>query len=335
MKSILKIISTILFCALSLGALAQDANSLVKEGIELNNARNYTGAIEKYKAALTLEPANINANYQIAFSLNALGKGSDALPYLQNVVEGNASANIMAASYGLMGSIYDKLSQAQKSVDSYKLAIKADSTDHSMYYNLGLAYFRNRQYAEAEQSAIAAIGLKPDHAASIRLYALVTFHQNKRMPALLALCHFLWLEPTGAKNDEAYTNLQSILKGGELKAGQTSGTVSADTRELNQAITTVVAGANNKKYPTPATLLSEQLKAIFAAAGNLAKKQTGGSLLYNKLVNRYYKLAQTGNMPAFANYISQANDKGAAAFVKTKSASITALDAWVKEQGVL
>jgi tetratricopeptide (TPR) repeat protein len=53
---------------------------LIKQGIQLNNQQNYAGAIEKYKQALTAEPDNAQANYQLAFSLNASGKGTDGHP---------------------------------------------------------------------------------------------------------------------------------------------------------------------------------------------------------------------------------------------------------------
>jgi tetratricopeptide (TPR) repeat protein len=289
----------ILLAALTFGlnAAAQDARTLIKEGVELNNARNYTAAIEKYKAALLLEPANASANYQLAFSLNATGKGIDALPYLQKAVTGDATPAIQSAAYALMGSIYDKAAQPQKAIDSYTLALKTDTANATLHYNIGLAYFRTRQYAQAEQSALAALSIEPKHPGSTRLYALVTFHQNKRAPALMALCRFLALEPKGPKSAEAYGNLQSILKGGALKAepGVKAPVIDAQTRRLNEVISTAVATVDKRKYTPTSALLTKQLSAVFLQLGPLVTKQDG-DVYFKGLAAEYYQLAVDGGV---------------------------------------
>lgn len=221
-----KIWLTATLCLAGIYCFAQttgDAKMLITEGVALNNQKDYAGAESKYKAALSIDPESIQANYQMAFSLNAQGKGVEAIPYLQKVVKGQASTAIISSAYELMGSVYDKANQTQQAIDTYKEGIKANPAYQSMYYNLGLAYFRNRQYAEAENSAIEAIKLDPKQASSMRLYALVTFHQNKRAPALLGFCSFLLLEPNTARSAEAYGNIQHIIQGGVLKPepGQT------------------------------------------------------------------------------------------------------------------
>ncbi|RYE22937.1 MAG: tetratricopeptide repeat protein [Sphingobacteriales bacterium] len=321
MKPTLKHFITLIVLTFTLTSYAQDARSLVKEGITLNNAKQYAGAIEKYKAALSLEPDNATANYQIAFTLNTTGKATDALPYLQKVVAADASPAVIASAYGLMGSIYDKTAQPQKAVECYLQAIKTDPANYMTHYNLGLTYFRIRQYAEAEKSALAALAIDPKHNESIRLYALVTFHQDKRAAALMALCRYLSLVPAGPKSTEAYGNLQSILKGGALKAepGVKPPVADAQTRELNRAITTAVNTVDKQKYTSPATLLSKQLSVLFTQLGPIVEKQTANTPFFSGLAAQYYQLAQTDRMMAFANFISQSGDKSAAAWVKAHS----------------
>lgn len=319
MKRVIKLFVAGIAVVLSINAYAQDARALVNEGISLNNARQYAGAIEKYKAALQLEPGNTNANYQMAFSLKAMGKAADAMPYLQKVVTADASPAVMASAYSLMGNIYEQTAQLQKAIDSYRQAVNADTANYSHHYNLGLAYFRARQYNQAEKSALSALTIEPKHQESIRLYALVTFHQNKRAPALLALCRYLSLAPTDPSSAEAYGNMQSILKGGTLKTepGAKAPVADSRNRELNQAITAAVNTVDKRKYTAAATLLSSQLSAVFMRLGPLTEKQTRNDAFFTTLAARYYKLAQTDSMPAFANFISQSVDKAAAAWVKT------------------
>lgn len=319
----------------AIAAKAQDARSLIKEGTQLHNAHNYAGAIEKYKAALKLEPDNSSANYQLGFTLNASGKGSDALPYLQKAVDSDVSALIAAAVYNLMGSIYDHSAQPQMAIDSYRLGIQADSASHALHYNLGLAYFRNRQYAEAEKSARDALKIEPKHPGSIRLYALVSFHQDKRAAAFLSFCRFLWLAPNNAKSAEAYGNIQHILKGGTLKAepGKKAVlSVDSDTKNLNQAITMAVRAVPKVDYPLAADLFSAQLKMIFKEIGQLAEKQNGNDLWFTNLAQYYYKLSQTNHVEVFARVISQRVDKQAAKWLNDHPQQKIDLEEWAGEE---
>ncbi|MGN8067859.1 tetratricopeptide repeat protein [Mucilaginibacter sp. SG564] len=302
----LKLIGSFILFSIAAHAQNADISTLVKEGIELNNAHNYAGAIEKYKQALSSDPENTQANYQIAFSLFSSGKGTEGVPYLDKVVK--TSNNFTGPAYELLGSIYDAAKQPQQAIDAYKAGIKIKPDYQPLYFNIGLAYFRAAKYADAEQAAIEAIKLDPKHANSQRLYALVCFHQNKRGPALLALCNFLLLEPDGPRSAEAYTNMQSILKGGALKTDSKTG---ADNIVLNKAIATAAATTDNRRYASPADLLSAQLKTIFIAIGQLSEKQTANDFFRNYYAGFFYKLAQTEHMPAFARLMDLSANKAA------------------------
>jgi tetratricopeptide (TPR) repeat protein len=324
MKPILKHLIIAVLLTTVLPCFAQDARTLIKEGSELADKKQYANAIDKYKAALTLEPNNSTANYQMAFSLNAAGKAKEAIPYAQKVTTSDASAAVISSAYSLMGNIYDKSAQPKQAIENYLQAIKTDSANYKLHYNLALAYFRARQYNQAEQSALKVLTHEPKHTGSVRLYALVTFHQNKRAPALLALCYFLSIDPKGPSSAEAYGNLQSILKGGSLKIapGEKPPATDAQTRELNQAIVTAASTVDKGKQ-APATFLSKQLSAVFTSIGRVNQKQPTDAPFFNDLATRYAQLAQSNRMTAFANYISQSVDKAATAWVKAHSAEVS------------
>lgn len=309
-----------------------EAKILVAEGIALNNQKDYTGAEAKYKAALNIDPENIQASYQMAFSLNAEGKGITAVPYLQKVIKGPASAAVITSAYELLGSIYDRANQTQQAIDTYKEGIRANPAYQSMYYNLGLAYSRNKQYPEAENSAIEAIKLDPKHTSSMRLYALAAFHQNKRAAALLGFCSFLLLEPNTARSAEAYGNIQHIIQGGILKPepGQPQPQpLNANNTALNIAITQAIAPLAKRKYASAGDLLAAQLKAIFVAIGALAEKQTGDDFFRQYQAGYFNQLAQTPNVPAFARLVSLSTPESAQ-WAKANAQQMTDLDNWIK-----
>jgi tetratricopeptide (TPR) repeat protein len=307
MKPLLKTLLSLLILANSSMVSAQnsgDAQSLNKEAVQLNKEKKYTEAVEKYKQALKIDSANVYSNYGIAYSLLAAGRGKEGIPYLEKVIKANTP--ITAWAYDVLGSIYDKDHESAKAIEAFNKGIKADPKYQSLYFNLGLVYFRDKKFADAEKCAIAAIKIDPKHASSQRMYALVCFHQNKRVAALLGFCSFILLEPQTARSAEAYGNIQHILQGGVLKLGPGEAMLmpDANTIALNLALTQAVAEAAKKKYATPGDLLTEQLKDIFIAVGELTEKQTGDDFFRKYYANYFYQLAQSPDMPAFARQIS-------------------------------
>lgn len=308
---------------------APDASSLIKEAVQLNKDGKYAQAADNYSAALKLDPDNVYANYGIAFSLLAEGKGDDGIPYLQKVVATNNA--ITAWAYDLMGTIYDKDHNSAKAIDAFNQGIKTDPKYQRLYYNLGLVYFRDKNYSEAEKCAIRSMKLDPKHASSQRMYALVCFHQNKRVNALLGFCSFILLEPGTARSAEAYGNIQHILQGGDVKAqsGAPPLVVDANTIALNLAMTKAIAEAGKRKYTTSADLLTAQLSAIFTATGPLADTQKSDEFFQTYYAAYFYKLAQSANMPAFARLVSQSTQESAE-WVKNNAPAMAALEDWVK-----
>jgi tetratricopeptide (TPR) repeat protein len=300
MKYLQYLFISLLIVAASGKASAQnneDARALVKEGVKLNDEKKYAEAIEKYNQALKIDPGNLYADYQMAYSLFLSDKGNDGIPYLEKVVKGNTKLN--AAAYDL----------------------------------LGLIYFKNKQYAEAEQSAIEAIKPDPKHAGTQRMYALVSFHQNKRAQALLGFCSFILLEPNTARSAEAYGNIQHILQGGALKpepGEMVSHALEVNTNALNQAITQAIADFIRKKYDSPGNLLTARLTATFISLGKLAEKQTGNDFFRKYMAAYFYQLAQSPNMPAFARLISSGTPESAK-WIKDNQQQMTDLDNWVEE----
>jgi tetratricopeptide (TPR) repeat protein len=243
-------------------------------------------------------------NYKAALALVDAGKGPEGIPYLEKVLK--TQSTYTNAAYSLLGSIYDKNNQPEKAIAIYNDGLKAYPKDQNLYFNLGIADFRAKLYADAELAAIEAIKLDPKHANSQRLYGLVAFHQNKRLNALMAFCSFLLLEPNGQRTEEAATNLQSILKGGVLKAdgpGKLSAAQATENAKTNAIITGAIAAAQAKNL-TGTALLEYQLKTIFTQAGQASARKANKTFFDKFYADYFYKLAQSGNVPGLAKLIA-------------------------------
>jgi tetratricopeptide (TPR) repeat protein len=330
------IVSTIsVFCLSAKAQNLESANDLVKQGMALHNQHKYTEAADKFTEALKADTANAYAHYQFAFSLYAQKKPDEAIPHLQKATV-SENTNISAGAYALLAGIYDEANDSKKAISMYREVIKVNPNYPQVYYNFGLTYFRNQQYQAAEACAIEAIARSPKHAGSHRLYALVNFHLNKRANALLGLCSFLMLEPTGVRATEAYANIQHIMQGGvltaETKKDTTMAIATADEKEmktLNLGIQLATGSAKTKNL-TGADLLEYQLKNIFAFAGDVSQKKTDKSFFDNFFVVYFYKLSQSNHMPAFAHTIALINDPKESVWIQTHQAEINTLADWVK-----
>jgi tetratricopeptide (TPR) repeat protein len=301
----------------SVPAIAQDTANvtvLVNQGVALNDQGKYADAVTKYTEALKLDPENVKANYEMAFTLSVSGKGSDGIPYIEKAIKGSTNTSLTAACYEVLGSIYDDTHQTQKAIDAYKEGIKIKPDYQRLYFNLGITYSRNKQYSEAEANAIKAIQLDPKHASSQRLYALVAFHQDKRVNALEAFCSFIMLEPNTARTAEAYGNIQHILQGGVLKDASGRNAIilspkdNQENQTLNMAISMATLAGQSKKLQGM-DLLEYELKAIFGVTGELAEKKTDKSFFDKGFAAYFYQLSKSNNMPAFTRLLSMSANK--------------------------
>jgi Tfp pilus assembly protein PilF len=327
----------ILICSARFSAEAQttDAGDLIKEGIALHNQGKYAEALDKFNTVLKTDPEHAYANYEMAFSLYVSKKGKEAIPYLQKAVK-STNENISSGAYALLASIYDEANDTKNAIAMYREVIKINPNYPQVYYNFGLTYFRNQQYQAAEACAIEAITRNPQYAGSHRLYALVTFHQNKRMNALMGFSNFLLLEPTGARAAEAYGNMQHILQGGVLAESKrdTSMAISTvDEKEMgtfNIGIKLATSSAKAKNL-AGADLLEYELKNIFNFAGELSQKKTDKSFFDKFYVDYFYKLAQSSNMAIFARMVAAAgNPQESAKWNKENADKIASLNEWAK-----
>ncbi|MEO6520078.1 MAG: tetratricopeptide repeat protein [Mucilaginibacter sp.] len=323
------ILLTLLF-TINFSASAQ-SNDLIKQGVDLHNKGKYTEAIDKFNEVLKTDPENPYANYEVAFSLYAAKRAKEATPYLDKAVRSD-NKSLSVAAYCLQASIYDEANDHKKAIEIYNTAIQINPDYPQIYYNLAIAQFGNRDYADAENSAIEAIKKNPKHPGSQRLYALVTFHQNKRANALLGLCSFLLLEPTGPRAAEAYGNIQHIIQGGVLTDDKGKNTIvlsatdQKETNTLNLGISMAVLSAKTKNLKG-----IDLFKSIFALIGELSAKKTDKSFFDNFFAAYFYKLSQSNNMPAFTHTITL-TDKTIdnAKWAKEHTDQITAMSEWLK-----
>ncbi|MEO7211690.1 tetratricopeptide repeat protein [Mucilaginibacter sp.] len=334
MKPLYKTLLLLAFVAISVTAYSQDRDKvkeLIKQGVALNDEGKYDDAIAKYAEALKIEPGSYNANYETAYTLQAKGKPLDAIPYLEAAIKINPESG---DGYNMIGNIYDDNKQPDKALEYYKRGIAAAPDYQRLYYNIAVTYYGQKQYTDAEASAITAIKLDPKHASSQRIFAMATNRQNKLGASLLGWCSFLLIEPQTKRSPEALTYVKAIINNGVKKTGEKSVTITINEKDLSSSNLlmplTVTNATSDKKNLSATDSLTLQFTALFEIAHVITGDKD------NPFVASYYsdffeKLAKSGNMAAFTRYISLSAYKDEnLAWFKEHDKDLAAFDDWLK-----
>ncbi len=103
---------------------------------------------------LEIEDKSPEMNYNLGQLYNASNKLDKALKYALRAVEIKPG---FKDAHDLMGNVYFKMHDYERSVESYKEVVAIRSKDAMGYYNLGCAYHELKRYEEAEDSWKKAI----------------------------------------------------------------------------------------------------------------------------------------------------------------------------------
>jgi len=329
------ILSAIIISCLShnnlFGQTATTSADLVKQGVVLNDAGKFDEAIDKYKQALAIDPNNWQADYEMGYTLYNTGHGKDAIPYLQKILSSTAPKY---EADDLLGSIYDDNNEPQKAVECYKNGIADNPNFEHLHFNLGISYYRQNKYAEAEECEKDAIKLDQRHASSQRIYAMATYAGQKRIYALMAWCSFLLLEPNTARSVEAYRNIRKILNYGISQQDAKHTNISISEKEIGTSTLSmqmaVLAATEGKTNLSGVDSLNLQLTTMFKQAFEFKETQSD-SFFSNYYAKFFNKLAESGNMEAFTRFISLSAYKDEnLAWFKANNDKLNNLDMWIR-----
>jgi Tfp pilus assembly protein PilF len=334
MKTYHKILLLFMAVALSLTVKAQsnqEADALVKEGVALHDQGKYSEALEKYQAALKLDPNYPTAYHEMSFTLFSSGRAKEAIPYLEKLMKLDPKSG---AAYDMLGSIYDDDNQPEKAIELFQKGLSVAPDYQRLHYNLSITYYRVKKYKESEDCAADAIKLDPKHASSQRAYAMALEMQSKRGCALLAWCSFLMLEPQTKRSIGAYQNIQNILHHGIKKTGEKAVNINiaeADLNSGNLVLPMAILNATSDKTGLSVTdSLKLQLTGVFKISSTFYGDK-GNSTFFNHYYGDYFKqIAESENMEAFAHLVSlAANQDENVKWFKENEKQLIALDTWV------
>jgi len=209
---------------------AADVESLIQEGTRFHDRGEYDVAIRKYEEALRLDPANETARYEIALSLQALGKNEECYQRASDGLARRGDPRLRIAWFTAAANCADDLGDSKAAIKLYKQAAKEFPDDGLLFYNFAVARVQQERPREARELVEKAIDRSPDHASSHLLLSGLYLDAGLRVPSILARLRFLGAEPTSPRSGEAAESLTSLMRAGVAKKSEDEISITIDPK---------------------------------------------------------------------------------------------------------
>jgi len=298
-------------------------DSLLKQGVTLNDAGKFAEAVAKYDEVLKTEPNNMTAMYEKGFSLSIAGKNDEAIPCFEKVIASRQIAN----AYVALANIYDNRNDFVQAEKYYQQGIAAFPNYGSLWFNLGLSYMRQKKYSQAEAAAIESIKLNPKHVASYQVYGYATYFQGKSAMALMGISNFLMFNPSPQQARVGATIVRQITNGVPNSGTDPLAKIQQET--IAKAVGAATTGKANLKAVDSVSL---QLTSAFKAI----KEQSGqySSPFFEKFFGDFFgAMANSNYMDVFAHVITVSlSPQENLAWLKSHIDDAKAFNVWLSAQ---
>lgn len=260
-------------------------SDVLREAVALHDRGQYDEAISKYQQILKENPDDVQVMYELGFSYFAKRDYQKSLEVANKGAQYNS--NLLPGFYTLIGNDLDHLGQAEKASKVYRDGIRLFPRDGQLHYNLAITLLGMNKPDEAKRSLKEAVRASPDHASAHLGLSQLWLKESYKIPALLAACRFLIVEPRSQRSPAVLQTINQIIQSG-AQAGKDPNNISifidtnAKTNEgdfgaLNAALGIVSAGRHFAKNKEKSEIRSvvDDLSTLFAIMSEGADKSSG------------------------------------------------------------
>lgn len=185
---------------------------LIKQGAELHDKEQYKEAISAYQEALRINPSSITAIYEMSLSYLKMKDYANAIKYSNQIINLKYKP-LLVDAYIVKGTALADQGKLTEAVTLFKAALAKDGDEYLLHYNLGLAYFQNKDINNATIHLKKAIELDPTHADPFYLYAYCLKDKGDWLGSVYAFNFFMLIEPNTQRSAQAFKQMYSILEG--------------------------------------------------------------------------------------------------------------------------
>jgi tetratricopeptide (TPR) repeat protein len=319
-------VAGLLFSVFTFGQDADTADSLVNEGIDLQDAGHPDSAMMKYGQALHLDKDNILALAEMSYSLLSVEKYNESINYAKRAIKMHPRDPVLKTVYVSYGNALDGLGKTAKSIEVYNEGIHLFPQYAGLYFNRGISQNTLHKTEEALLSFQKSATLDPGHPGSHNAIGHVLFNNNN-IASLLAFCRFMVLESGTNRAAMNLENIQKIMNAHVNKKdeGRLSVSVSPDlineknkgrqndfsSAELMLALSSAMDNDSSNANKTPVEIFALKFSAL---CGYLKETEKDGYGFYWDYYVPYFIEMNDKNMVNTFAYI---------VFTSTKSPEVT------------
>lgn len=261
---------------------------MVEEGIVFHDKGDYQGAMAKYDMALMLDKDNLYALTEKSYSLMSLEKYEKSIEFCQKAIKLHPGDPGLQTVYVNYGNALDKLEKTEEALAIYDEGIKLFPKYYQLHFNKGVSLAGENKYSDALVNFQNSVACSPDHGSSHNAIGRLSGATKKRIPAIMAYCRFLTIEPKGGRAEQNLENMEIILNGNIKKTGKKSITISIDAGMLGD---TTATGEPNENSFTSTDLIMSMLGALDYDKKN--KKESNTERFIRKIETMCASLSET------------------------------------------
>ncbi|HBG59075.1 MAG TPA: hypothetical protein DDX07_13790 [Porphyromonadaceae bacterium] len=188
-----------------------EVKKLIQEGVTLHDQGEYMQAIDKYNAALKLQPNCAQATYEIALSYLALKDFQKALEFSTAVINTN-DKQLSPGAYAVksealveMGQVDDALALLQEGLIRY-------GDEYLLHFNMAVNYYNKGDVDNTLKHIKKAIDLDKSHSGAFLLYAYALNDKGLWVQSILSMQMFLLLEPDSKRSKNAFEEMLQTMR---------------------------------------------------------------------------------------------------------------------------
>ncbi|NMH67494.1 tetratricopeptide repeat protein [Bacillus sp. RO3] len=112
----------------------------IEEAIALRESTDYKDSIDRWKELIQAEPANAFLHYQCAWTHDAMGNESGAVPYYEEAIRLGLDDTDLQGAYLGLGSTYRTLGEYEKSREVFEKGLEhfPENTAMKVFYSMTL-----------------------------------------------------------------------------------------------------------------------------------------------------------------------------------------------------
>jgi len=141
----------ILLAPVYLFAQSPEVDKNISAGNEFYKQQQYDKAAEEYKKAITANPANGTAKFNLANTMTKQGKQGEAMRSLTEIADNTKETDLKSKSFYNKGVILTQQKRLEESIESYKNALRQNPDDKEARENLQKALLELKKKEKPKQ----------------------------------------------------------------------------------------------------------------------------------------------------------------------------------------